>query len=216
MPASCLSPIRVHHGRVIKAIRNFIREELRLEVDTWNLELYGSLQYRDPDTREPYPVVDSYPGKSVIFLGNSFQFFEKGQRTVLDLCDPRILANVLAKGTNCVFLEMKDLDGFEQLAKSSIFDPRYKVEEIDQTLVSSDRFGGLSQMIASLQDGKQKGVANSLHHSFPVRKGTLRTPSVKKLTRRISRNLAKSLPSDRCMVMAPVAKGEAGSFKAAA
>ncbi|KAN0083855.1 hypothetical protein V8E54_002943 [Elaphomyces granulatus] len=183
-----------------QAIRKYIQEGLNMEVDTWNVALYGCLQHRDSETDEAFSIITKYPGRSIIFLCNRFDFFGRGLRTLSDFCDPMALAKVLVTGTNCVFLETADFQEHERLISSGIFSPRHKVAEVDRTLVSSERFDDVKQLVAAVRDGKQQGAASCDEYAFPVGKGRFGMASPRSEMKRMSRYLQENLPSERCIV----------------
>ena len=183
-----------------QAIRKYIQEDLNMEVDTWNVALYGCLQHPDPETDEAFSIITAYPGRSIIFLCNRFDFFGRGLRTLSDFCDPMALAEVLVTGTNCVFLETADFQEHERLISNGIFSPRHKVAEVDRTLVSSQRFDDVKQLVAAVRDGKQHGAASSDEYVFPVGKGRFGMASPRSEMKRMSRYLQENLPSERCIV----------------
>ena len=89
----------------VQAIRNFIESDLMMGVDEWNIGLYGGLQYRIEEGESvPSSVLSTYEGKTIIFLGNEFEFFQSGSRSIFQLCDLEPLANATLKGTSCLFL----------------------------------------------------------------------------------------------------------------
>ena len=55
-------------------VQRFIREDLKMEVDVWNVTLYGGLQQYDPDADTSNSILDKYYGKTVLFFGNAFNF----------------------------------------------------------------------------------------------------------------------------------------------
>ncbi|KAF8540941.1 hypothetical protein BDD12DRAFT_546975 [Trichophaea hybrida] len=78
---------------VVRAWRAFIGTDLGLKLDIWNLSLYGSMD--NPDD-EYSTILAQYAGKSVIMLCNGFDYFSRGQRTVMDFSEPlRITEEVL-------------------------------------------------------------------------------------------------------------------------
>lgn len=89
----------------VQAVRNFIENEMKLQIDEWNIGLYGGLRYL-PDEGElrPSSVLTTYQGKTFVFFRNHFKFFEDGPRKIAELCDIRSLAEATYNWTTCLFL----------------------------------------------------------------------------------------------------------------
>lgn len=84
----------------VQAIQRFINDELNMQMDEWNVSLYGGLQLRSETVEDPPNyVLGLYRGKTIIFLGNQFEYFDSGTRNACEICDPRILAEICMHGT---------------------------------------------------------------------------------------------------------------------
>ena len=64
---------------------NLICDQLNLKIDIFNISLHGRLE--TPDSGKPRNVFDLYSGKTIVLLGDSFPYFERGQRNALDIVD---------------------------------------------------------------------------------------------------------------------------------
>ena len=51
-----------------------------MSMDVYNVSLYGHMGLKDS-------ILSKYFGRTVVLLGNNFAYFERGQRTVMDLID---------------------------------------------------------------------------------------------------------------------------------
>jgi len=186
-----------------QALQRFIREDLGMEVDVWNIALYGSLRNRDPVSNDVRHIISAYHGKSIIVLNNRFEFFDCGSKSSLELCDPHPLADALEEGTNCLFLDTKDFKPYDDLLKSSMFCLRYKVKEVNKHLVPSRRFENVKELVSAVREQKQHDPSNTFtNYTLPTREKLLGiiTANPESQTKRISRYLRRHLPSERCLV----------------
>jgi hypothetical protein len=55
-----------------EAMQAFIHDELSMEIDIWNVDPYGGLQYHDEENRTRESVLTSYEGKTLLFLDDQF------------------------------------------------------------------------------------------------------------------------------------------------
>lgn len=81
-----------------------------MKVDIWNLSLNGHLeQTAGPNIARRKSLFDLYKGKAIIMLGNSFQYFDRGQRNATDLIDKKDFAPAALAGTS-LFLSGMEVD----------------------------------------------------------------------------------------------------------
>jgi hypothetical protein len=90
---------------VIDQMTKFIQHDLQLQVDIFNLSLYGS--FIDPLTKEN--VLSAYVGKSIVIVANQFPYFQSGLRFPFQLLNPRLVCS-LAKGGTKILLSGQALD----------------------------------------------------------------------------------------------------------
>jgi hypothetical protein len=69
-------------------------------MDIYNVSLYGHMGLNDS-------ILNKYLGKTVVLLGNAFDYFERGQRTVMDFIDKRDLAAAVFGGTSFIVSNME-------------------------------------------------------------------------------------------------------------
>ncbi|ERF75585.1 hypothetical protein EPUS_04565 [Endocarpon pusillum Z07020] len=151
-----------------EAMQAFIHNELSMEIDLWNVDLYGGLQDRAEENRTRESVLTSYEGKTLLFLGDQFQFFRAGQRQITQLCDPRCLAQAALRETSCLFLGSSGHQGFESLTKALISPPSCRVSEIEQHIQASSRFLNVEEMTLSICQERVLGSSNLTTYVMPV------------------------------------------------
>jgi hypothetical protein len=78
---------------------SLVCQRLGMTMDTFNASEYGHLKIvRDGSGSRS--LFDLYHGKIVIMLGNKFEYFERGQRTALDLINQEDFAVATRAGTS--------------------------------------------------------------------------------------------------------------------
>lgn len=81
-----------------------------LKMDVWNVSVNGHLELLGgTKNTERQSLFQLYKGKTIIMLGNSFSYFDRGQRTAMDLIDPKDFATATFGGTNLLISGM-DVD----------------------------------------------------------------------------------------------------------
>lgn len=95
--SSFLMVVNAHTvNAVIHQAMKFIRNELGLAYDIFNISVSGSLI--SPVTGRH--VLEDYEGKSIMLFTNSFPYFTKGQRTIFDFLDPYVVGVLARAGTS--------------------------------------------------------------------------------------------------------------------
>ena len=135
----------------VQTIQHFINDELNMQMDEWNVSLYGGLQLR-PESVAAAPdyVLGLYRGKTIIFMGNQFEYFNSGTRNTCEMCDPRILAQTCVHGTGCLFLESSGQEAFRNLARSVVLPVPHRTNNIFENQKASHDFVSKSAMLESL------------------------------------------------------------------
>jgi hypothetical protein len=78
-----------------------------MKMDVWNVSVNGHLELLGGSSNtERQSMFQLYKGKTIIMLGNSFPYFDRGQRTSMDLIDPKDFATAALEGTNLVISAM--------------------------------------------------------------------------------------------------------------
>ena len=190
----------------VQSIQNLIRGEFHMETDEWNVSLYGGLQYQ-PGSPEAAPdyVMEKYRGKTIIFIGNQFEYFRNGVvRNACELCDPRILAEDCAHGTGCLFLESSSLQAFRNLAGALILPVHHRIERILEHQIASRNFESTSAMIESLKQHKVVGGSPSTAlYTLPVKHRWYRLSKEVGLeaeAKKLAKILRQQLPEERFLV----------------
>ena len=145
----------------------FIQRDLQLQLDIFNLSLYGS--FFEPVTEEH--VLGAYAGKSIVILGNQFPYFQSGHRFAYELLDPTLACSLAKAGTNFLFSGQ----GQDPNAALSLTDwsssvillayPQQAAAEAQAGSVHGKPFKGFIKALALCNAEKQV-----LHtHSFPCK-----------------------------------------------
>ena len=90
-----------------EAIGEFIRKELRLKMDVWNVSQYGGLIQQDQNEEEDenaINVLEQYRGRTIILLGNKFEHFGLREQTMINLCESEIIGSECFAGSSCLLL----------------------------------------------------------------------------------------------------------------
>ncbi len=90
-----------------EAIAEFIRKELRLKMDVWNVSQYGGLIQRDQNEEEDenaINVLEQYRGRTIILLGNKFEHFGLREQTMINLCESDVVGHECFAGSSCLLL----------------------------------------------------------------------------------------------------------------
>lgn len=185
-----------------EAMQAFVHNELSMEMDIWNVNLYGGLQYHNEENRTRESVLTSYEGKTLLFLGDQFQFFRAGQRNITELCDPRCLAQAALRETSCLFLGSSAQQGFESLTKALISPPSCRVSEIEQHTQASRRFLNVEEMTLSICQERVLGSSNLTTYIMPVQSRWYRLgkASPRSEAKKAAKYLRNHLPQERFLV----------------
>jgi hypothetical protein len=111
-------------NHAIHQIIVLLRNRLRTHLDIFNLSLVGS--YASPIKHEnPHDdnknVLKDYAGKSVIIFGNSFPFFNQGDKDPWDLLDPWETGLLIKGGANISFVGVGNLEGLKKWGENATF-----------------------------------------------------------------------------------------------
>jgi hypothetical protein len=186
----------------VQALRHFIEDELKLKMDLWNLGLYGGLQYpyEEGDTAAR-TVLSSYPGKSIIFLGNQFDYFGHGSRNALQLCDTMPLAQASQDGTSCLFLGYSGAASRNHL-KKFIFPISHHLSESVHIAREATHFSTKQKLLESICQQRTVGISAFTTYTMSVRSSALGENQAH--TRREAESVAKFLreqmPQERFLV----------------
>ena len=187
----------------VRTIQRFIREDLKLELDEWNVSLYGGFQYPVEENQDqPVDVTVAYHGKSIIFLGERFEFFGTTNRTIAEFCDIRALSEAIIKGTCCIFLGSSNDTQLKVLLRRLVFPLPMAMRELAEGMSESQKFNSKKDMLHSLEQSKLLDAAEFKVYAVPLKGRWYRlgkeNPAAE--SRRLARYLRRRLPQERFLV----------------
>jgi hypothetical protein len=183
-----------------EAIRDFIKDDLSLTMDIWNVNLYGGLFEADKGEGhddERFNVLSLYHGKTIIFLGNKFDFYGLESTSVLNFCDAESLFEACLAGTSCLYLgAINDQEKFKNL----LFPVLQRMSDLIPSLPVTSWFEDASELIRSLREQKstsersyQLGVRKRWYH-------LTRASSISSAAKSLTTALQDHLPQERFWV----------------
>lgn len=185
-----------------QAVKRFIKEDLKMEVDVWNVALYGGLRQYDPDRYTSNSILDKYHGKTVLFFSNAFNFFGRDSRSTIELCSSHALAAAVSNGTTCLFLDSSAFSSYEELVQGTVFCSRETLSKVSDNLLESRKFSDIDDLLTEVQQRKQYETLDFIKFSLPVqtKKFSLGSQNPEAEAKKIAKHLKRRLPSDRCLV----------------
>jgi hypothetical protein len=142
-----------------EAIGNFIRNDLRLKMDVWNVSLYGGLtrqhENNEVDEEDSNNVLNEYRGRMIIFLGNKFEHFGVKEQNILNLCESRIIANECFAGSSCLLLgTAADKEQRDTWLRGAVFPISHKLSGVERRVAESSMFDNDATFITSICEQK--------------------------------------------------------------
>lgn len=187
-----------------EAIQDFITDKLSLTTDIWNVNLYGGLfQADESGDDERVNVLSLYHGKTVIFLGNKFDFYGLESKSVLDFCDAESLFEACLAGASCLYLgAISDQEKFKNL----LFPMSQRISEVLPSLPGTSWFEDASQLIQSMKEQKS---TDDRTHQLGVKKCwyRTRTSSISRAAKGLRNAFQDHLPQERFWIC-PVKSAE--------
>lgn len=197
----------------VQAIQDFINDGLQMQSDEWNCSLYGGLQYRPEFVgADPDYVLAQYRGKVIIFLANVFEFFQSGNRSVYELCDPLLLAEICLGGSRCLFFDCSDHKAFKTWLKSWGFPISQNSQTVHEHQKASQTFESISSLCESISQMRSVGGTSAeiavytLSVKHPWYSITNSNPMAE--AKRIRKHLRHRLPQERFLVTAGKAEAD--------
>ena len=187
----------------VQAIQNFVKDDLKMQMDEWNISLYGGLQYKaEDDQDQPVDVITAYRGKSIIFLGGGFEHFGKGNRSIAEFCDVRTLSEASTDGTCYLFLGSSGDKNLEDLLRRLVLPVPMSITELAARLNQSQRFKSRKDLVESIKQGKIFGSSEIQVYALPVegRWYRLGNASPASEAKKLARHLRQHLPQERFLV----------------
>jgi hypothetical protein len=186
----------------VQALRHFIEDELKSKMDLWNLGLYGGLQYPyEEGETTPRTVLSSYSGKSIIFLGNQFNYFGHGSRNALQLCDVKPLAQASQDGTSCLFLGYSNAASRNHL-KGFTFPISHKLSESAHVAREATHFSTKQKLLKSIRERSTVGFSAFTTYTMLVKFSGLgdRQAHTRREAESITLLLREQMPQERFLV----------------
>ena len=185
---------------------SLICDRLGMEMDIWNVSLNGHLELiSGPNIATRRSLFDLYKGKTIIMLGNSFEYFSRGQRKAMDLIDQKDLAPAALVGTSLFWagLDVDDLQlrqlPHQLLANSSPLTRKFTtIKKLVQAIVGSR---------------DQSGFYSTKFVCFPAKKGNDKSRCAAK-AERARKLLKQQVPNLRFIITwTSIAESAAGEIE---
>ena len=195
------------------ALQHLIQDELGSQMDMWNVALYGGLQQPNPeDEKTVLDIMSNYKkGVTFILLGESFDFYGTGPRSILHLSAPSLVGRAYQKDVSCLFLGLLD----EADARSWIQLMAYPVHSCLQDAMSqtatSSTFANEELLVQSLTQMKSHENIALATYTLPVRKKWYLSSarSLEQRAKEVASHLRRHLPQERFWIC-PTELGTAG------
>ncbi|KAI0108983.1 hypothetical protein GGR51DRAFT_116976 [Nemania sp. FL0031] len=188
-------------GDRAQSIRRFVNNSLRMEIDTWNISLYAGLNGRDQDSGAMGNILSKYHGKTIIFLGNQFDFFGQGKKTIFDVCDPEVMATAAANDTNLVFLDTPDFKPYEKLISEISFWPSQPVSSIRVNTNQSHQFHSVPDFITAItQQKKYSDLSYEMYAITLSKKWQVALLGPETIAKRVTKQIRRGFPSERFLI----------------
>ena len=178
-------------NHAIHQIIVLLRNRLRTHLDIFNLSLIGS--YESPIKKKN--VLNDYAGKSVIIFGNTFPFFNQGDKDPWDLLDPWETGLLIKGGTNISFVGVGNLEGLKKWGENATF-PAHDFTAGSQSFNDIN----ISGVVSNLRRlNSNLPTSDMVTHRFAVKKSLFKTieKSVDSAAKSAAKKLNKSLPLRR-------------------
>lgn len=187
----------------IQAVRNFIENGMKLQMDEWNVGLYGGLRYRPNEGESPpSSVLTTYQGKTIVFLGNRFKFFGNGPRKIAELCDIRALAEATRNGTTCLFLGLAGESSYNTLLNGLIFPVPSDASGTTQLLRPSAQCATMQVLADSVRQEKLFGSTEFGLYTIPIQARWYHFGKAKSKdeAEKLSKYMRRELPQERFLI----------------
>lgn len=135
-----------------------------MKMDVWNVSVNGHLELLGGQrTAERQSLFQLYKGKTIIMLGNSFPCFDRGQRTVMNLTDPKEFATATFGGTS-IFISAMDVDQDQPIHLTRLLP--------SSTYPLSREFTTVKELVSAvLIERRDKNFYNTQFICLPTRRG---------------------------------------------
>lgn len=184
----------------VQAIKSLITNNLQMQMDEWNISLHGGFNYQAEEGE--MSVLADYQGKSIIFLGNTFNFVNGKERRIPDFCDARTLAELGVRRTS--YLIFGGLGGLtlDSLIKNFIFPVPCATTDLGDHALATGTFESKGAMIDSIKQTKLIGSSTAQIYTIPVKGRWYRfgKASTSYEARKLAGWLQQRLPQERFLV----------------
>jgi hypothetical protein len=190
-----------------EAIGDFIRKELRLKMDVWNVSWYGGMIVQDQNEEDDgilTNVLERYRGHTIIFLGNRFDHFGLQNQTMINLCDSGFVGNDCFAGSSFLLLgcEANPKNRNEWL-EQSVFPLTHKIPAITAQMLESATFGTKAAFAQSIAEQRISGIPTPQAYKIECQSKWYHGGSrltVKHQAKRTKSYLKSILPQERFLV----------------
>ena len=136
-----------------EAIQNFVEDELSLNMDVWNVNLYGGLfEANETEDDQRANILSLYQGKTIILLGNGFHFYDIESASILNFCDAESLFEACVAGTSFLFLgAIND----QTKLKNLLFPISQRIADLLRSLPVTSWFDNASDLVQSLSEQRK-------------------------------------------------------------
>jgi hypothetical protein len=162
------------------------------KMDVWNVSVNGHLELlAGSRAAERQTLWQLYKGKMVIMLGNQFPYFDRGQRTVMNLIDPKDFSLAVFGGTS-IFASGMSVDQKNPLNLTRLLcTPSYSL---------SVEFNTIKQLVEAVRvERHEKNFYTTQFVCLPAEKGDNVARCASKANRAAS-ELLRHLPNYRFMI----------------
>jgi hypothetical protein len=138
-----------------EAIGEFIRKDLRLKMDVWNVSQYGGLIWQEQNKENEESssnILNAYRGRMIIFLGNEFDHFGVESQTLIDLCESRAIAAECFAGSSCLLLGAAWEKERDAWLMNCVFPVSHTISDIPNQVAKSATFDSKASLIRSLSE----------------------------------------------------------------
>jgi hypothetical protein len=190
-----------------EAIGEFIRKDLCLKMDVWNVSQYGGLiqqEQNEEDEESSRNILSEYHGRTIIFLGNKFEHFGVKGQTIINLCESQVIANECFAGSSFLLLgAAAGKNKRDAWLKNSVFPVSHTISDFPNQVTQSSTFDNVASLTRSISE--QRTSANSVSQAYQVEikpkwyyGGAKMT--VKRQAKLIQNHLRAKLPQERFWV----------------
>lgn len=190
--------------RQSRAIQQFIQDSLHMEVDLCNIHQNGGLvRLPEEDNDETMPILQAYQDKTVIFLDDTFSFFDAGERKSTQLCDPSWIYDLAANNSSSLMMGTLKDSSDAATRRSFILPLSAKWEDVQLLAKASHCFTSPEEFVSSIIQARRLGSVTESLSVIAMRAKKWyqgRTPRGEKTARAIAGYLRKHLPNERFVV----------------